>query len=106
MLEYHQSCLSSLTSLFSPLPLSIPPCLHVPSPPLYPPSAPPPSSQERTQALHTELDSVQALRGQLEEVLARTRSTALALERASGGPEGAGGGDGCGGPPGLQGHSH
>ncbi|CAB1317143.1 unnamed protein product, partial [Coregonus sp. 'balchen'] len=41
------------------------------------------SSSEKTQALHTELDSVQALRGQLEEVLARTRKTALALERAA-----------------------
>ncbi|XP_035993967.1 myomegalin isoform X2 [Fundulus heteroclitus] len=35
------------------------------------------------QTLHTELDSVQALRGQLEEVLSRTRSMALALERAA-----------------------
>ncbi|XP_030220445.1 myomegalin isoform X4 [Gadus morhua] len=41
------------------------------------------SSSEKTQALHTELDSVQALRGQLEEVLARTRGMALALERAA-----------------------
>ncbi|KAM4605288.1 myomegalin-like [Polymixia lowei] len=41
------------------------------------------SSSEKTQALHTELDSVQALRGQLEEVLARTRNMALALERAA-----------------------
>ncbi|KAK0137352.1 Myomegalin [Merluccius polli] len=41
------------------------------------------SSSEKTQALHTELDSVQALRGQLEEILARTRSMALALERAA-----------------------
>ncbi|KAK6302957.1 hypothetical protein J4Q44_G00273120 [Coregonus suidteri] len=41
------------------------------------------NSSEKTQALHTELDSVQALRGQLEEVLARTRKTALALERAA-----------------------
>ncbi|KAG7273173.1 hypothetical protein CRUP_019300, partial [Coryphaenoides rupestris] len=41
------------------------------------------SSSEKTEALHTELDSVQALRGQLEEVLAGTRSTALALERAA-----------------------
>ncbi|KAM9428773.1 myomegalin-like isoform 11-T11 [Salvelinus alpinus] len=41
------------------------------------------SSSEKTRALHTELDSVQALRGQLEEVLARTRKTALALERAA-----------------------
>ncbi|KAM9719666.1 myomegalin-like isoform 10-T10 [Menidia menidia] len=38
---------------------------------------------EKVQALHTELDSVQALRGQLEEVLARTRSMALALDRAA-----------------------
>ncbi|XP_041847738.1 myomegalin-like isoform X2 [Melanotaenia boesemani] len=38
---------------------------------------------EKTQALHTELDSVQALRRQLEEVLARTRNMALALERAA-----------------------
>ncbi|XP_070988578.1 myomegalin-like isoform X7 [Oncorhynchus clarkii lewisi] len=41
------------------------------------------SSSEKTQALLTELDSVQALRGQLEEVLTRTRKTALALERAA-----------------------
>ncbi|KAL0966450.1 hypothetical protein UPYG_G00295450 [Umbra pygmaea] len=41
------------------------------------------SSSEKTQAMHTELDSVQALREQLEEVLARTRKTALALERAT-----------------------
>ncbi|XP_057182795.1 myomegalin-like isoform X3 [Triplophysa rosa] len=34
-------------------------------------------------ALHAELNSLQALRGQLEEVLARTRATALALERAA-----------------------
>uniref|UniRef100_A0A8C7RUU3 Centrosomin N-terminal motif 1 domain-containing protein n=1 Tax=Oncorhynchus mykiss TaxID=8022 RepID=A0A8C7RUU3_ONCMY len=40
-------------------------------------------SSEKTQALLTELDSVQALRGQLEEVLTRTRKTALALERAA-----------------------
>ncbi|XP_078791017.1 myomegalin isoform X15 [Oryzias latipes] len=40
-------------------------------------------SSEKVQALHTELDSVQALRGQLEEVLAKARSTALALERAA-----------------------
>uniref|UniRef100_A0A3B3YTY1 CDK5 regulatory subunit-associated protein 2/Myomegalin coiled coil domain-containing protein n=1 Tax=Poecilia mexicana TaxID=48701 RepID=A0A3B3YTY1_9TELE len=37
---------------------------------------------KKIQTLHTELDSVQALRGQLEEVLSRTRSMALALERA------------------------
>ncbi|XP_060941034.1 myomegalin-like isoform X6 [Limanda limanda] len=41
------------------------------------------SSSEARQALHTELDSVQALRGQLEEVLARTRNMALVLERAA-----------------------
>ncbi|XP_042184938.1 myomegalin isoform X4 [Oncorhynchus tshawytscha] len=41
------------------------------------------SSSEKTQVLLTELDSVQALRGQLEEVLTRTRKTALALERAA-----------------------
>ncbi|KAM4727582.1 myomegalin isoform 3-T3 [Anableps anableps] len=41
------------------------------------------SSTEKIQTLHTELDSVQALRGQLEEVLSRTRSMALALERAA-----------------------
>ncbi|XP_023191739.1 myomegalin-like isoform X5 [Xiphophorus maculatus] len=41
------------------------------------------SSSEKIQTLHTELDSVQALRGQLEEVLARTRSMALTLERAA-----------------------
>uniref|UniRef100_A0A4W5N4K2 CDK5 regulatory subunit-associated protein 2/Myomegalin coiled coil domain-containing protein n=1 Tax=Hucho hucho TaxID=62062 RepID=A0A4W5N4K2_9TELE len=41
------------------------------------------SSSEKTRALHTELDSVQALRGQLEEVLARTRKTARVLERAA-----------------------
>ncbi|KAM4556869.1 myomegalin isoform 3-T3 [Fundulus diaphanus] len=38
---------------------------------------------DKIQTLHTELDSVQALRGQLEEVLSRTRSMALALERAA-----------------------
>ncbi|XP_076000607.1 myomegalin isoform X2 [Genypterus blacodes] len=41
------------------------------------------SSSEKIQALHTELDSVQALRGQLEEVLARTCSMALMLEKAA-----------------------
>ncbi|MED6274088.1 hypothetical protein CHARACLAT_012927, partial [Characodon lateralis] len=41
------------------------------------------SSTEKIQTLHTDLDSVQALRGQLEEVLSRTRSMALALERAA-----------------------
>ncbi|XP_008332096.1 myomegalin isoform X3 [Cynoglossus semilaevis] len=40
-------------------------------------------SSEKIQVLHTELDSVQALRGQLEEVLARTRNMALALEKAT-----------------------
>lgn len=54
------------------------------------------SSSEKTRALHTELDSVQALRGQLEEVLARTRKTALALERAAKRPSDFGGGDGQG----------
>lgn len=34
-------------------------------------------------ALHAELNSLQALRGQLEEVLARTRATSVALERAA-----------------------
>ena len=52
------------------------------------------SSAEKTQALHTELDSVQALRGQLEEVLARTRGMALALERAAETRSDFGGGDG------------
>ncbi|XP_073713659.1 myomegalin-like isoform X1 [Misgurnus anguillicaudatus] len=33
--------------------------------------------------LHEELKSLQALRGQLEEVLARTRATALAIDRAA-----------------------
>lgn len=41
------------------------------------------SSVEKTQSLHMELDTVQALRGQLEEVLSRTRDTALALDRAA-----------------------
>lgn len=41
------------------------------------------SSMGKTQALHMELDTVQALRGQLEEVLSRTRDTALALDRAA-----------------------
>ncbi|XP_060726811.1 myomegalin-like isoform X1 [Tachysurus vachellii] len=40
-------------------------------------------SMGKTQALHMELDTVQALRGQLEEVLSRTRDTALALDRAA-----------------------
>ncbi|XP_069013277.1 myomegalin-like isoform X4 [Embiotoca jacksoni] len=41
------------------------------------------SSSEKILGLHTELDSVQALRGQLEELLARTRNMALVLERAA-----------------------
>nr|XP_057922715.1 myomegalin isoform X8 [Doryrhamphus excisus] len=40
------------------------------------------SNSEKTLALHTQLDSVQALRGQLEEVLASTQNMALELERA------------------------
>ncbi|XP_053342275.1 myomegalin-like isoform X9 [Clarias gariepinus] len=40
-------------------------------------------SAKKTQVLHMELDTVQALRGQLEEVLSRTRDTALALDRAA-----------------------
>ncbi|XP_077411602.1 myomegalin-like isoform X3 [Vanacampus margaritifer] len=40
------------------------------------------SSPDEVLALHTQLDSVQALRGQLEEVLARIQNTALDLERA------------------------
>ncbi|XP_062843529.1 myomegalin-like isoform X2 [Trichomycterus rosablanca] len=40
-------------------------------------------SEEKTLMLHVELDTIQALRGQLEEVLNRTRDTALALERAA-----------------------
>ncbi|XP_072297444.1 myomegalin isoform X12 [Eucyclogobius newberryi] len=44
------------------------------------------SSTDKIQALHTELDSVQALRGQLEEVLARTCNMALRLERAAKSP--------------------
>lgn len=51
-------------------------------------------SSEQTQALHTELDSVQALRRQLEEVLARTRDTALMLDRAAKKQPDFGGGDG------------
>ncbi|KAG7214688.1 hypothetical protein INR49_010580 [Caranx melampygus] len=54
------------------------------------------SSSEKTQALHTELDSVQALRGQLEDVLARTRNMALVLERAVKRQPDFGGGDGQG----------
>lgn len=42
-----------------------------------------PSSSEKIRALHTELDSVQALRSQLEEVLSRTRNMALLLDRAA-----------------------
>ncbi|TNM97762.1 hypothetical protein fugu_014008 [Takifugu bimaculatus] len=38
---------------------------------------------EKIQSLHTELDSVQALRAQLEDVLGRTRNMALELERAA-----------------------
>uniref|UniRef100_A0A3Q3K620 CDK5 regulatory subunit-associated protein 2/Myomegalin coiled coil domain-containing protein n=1 Tax=Monopterus albus TaxID=43700 RepID=A0A3Q3K620_MONAL len=53
-------------------------------------------STEKIQALHTELDSVQALRGQLEEVLARTRKMALGLERATKRQSDSGGGDGQG----------
>ncbi|XP_030630521.1 myomegalin [Chanos chanos] len=41
------------------------------------------SSAEKIQTLHTELDTVQALRGQLEEILTRTRNTALALDRGA-----------------------
>ncbi|XP_068605286.1 myomegalin-like [Brachionichthys hirsutus] len=40
-------------------------------------------SPENIQTLHTELDSVQALRTQLEELLARTRSVAQTLERGA-----------------------
>lgn len=64
------------------------------------------SSSEKTQALHTELDSVQALRGQLEEVLARTRSTALSLERAAETRSDFGGGDGPGVASGAEGGAH
>lgn len=41
------------------------------------------SSAEKTRALHEQLDSLQALREQLEETLARTRETALAVDRAA-----------------------
>ncbi|MEQ2174270.1 hypothetical protein GOODEAATRI_006163 [Goodea atripinnis] len=54
------------------------------------------SSTEKIQTLHTDLDSVQALRGQLEEVLSRTRSMALALERAAKRQPDFGGGNGRG----------
>ncbi|XP_041660185.1 myomegalin-like isoform X3 [Cheilinus undulatus] len=40
-------------------------------------------SSEKIQALHTELDSVQALRSQLEEVLSRTQNMALKMEWAA-----------------------
>lgn len=40
-------------------------------------------SSEKIRVLHTELDSVQALRSQLEEVLSRTRNMALLLDRAA-----------------------
>lgn len=56
----------------------------------------PSSSSDKIQALHTELDSVQALRGQLEEILSRTRNVALVLERAAKRQPDFGGGDGQG----------
>lgn len=56
----------------------------------------PHSSSENILALHTELDSVQALRGQLEEVLARTRNMALALDSAAKRQPDIGGGNGQG----------
>lgn len=56
------------------------------------------SSTDKFQTLHTELDSVQALRGQLEEVLSRTRGMALALERAAKRQPDFGGGNGQGLP--------
>ncbi|XP_051944199.1 myomegalin-like [Hippocampus zosterae] len=40
-------------------------------------------SSDKVLALHTQLDSVQALRGQLEEVLTRIQNMALDLERAT-----------------------
>ncbi|XP_067218169.1 myomegalin-like isoform X2 [Chanodichthys erythropterus] len=40
-------------------------------------------SSEKTRALHEQLDSLQALREQLEETLARSRETALAVDRAA-----------------------
>lgn len=52
------------------------------------------SSAERLRALHTELDSVQALRGQLEEVLMRSREAVLVLEKATKTKADFGGGDG------------
>lgn len=61
------------------------------------------SSSEKRQALHTELDSVQALRGQLEEVLARTRNMAMVLERAATRQPDFGGGDGKGPASGAAG---
>lgn len=54
------------------------------------------SSSEKIQALHMELDSVQALRRQLEEVLSRTRNTALLLDRAAKKQPDFGGGNGQG----------
>lgn len=62
-------------------------------------------SSANLQSLHTELDSVQAIRTQLEEVLTRTRNMALALERAAKRQPDFGGGDGQFQPPGLQGES-
>lgn len=41
------------------------------------------SSSEKTRALHEQLDSLQTLREQLEETLARSRETALAVDRAA-----------------------
>lgn len=52
------------------------------------------SSSETIQSLHTELDSVQALRAQLEDVLGRTRSMTLELERVAKRQPDYGGGDG------------
>uniref|UniRef100_H3DCX3 Uncharacterized protein n=1 Tax=Tetraodon nigroviridis TaxID=99883 RepID=H3DCX3_TETNG len=49
---------------------------------------------EKIQSLHTELDSVQALRAQLEDVLGRARGMALELERAAKRQHDYGGGDG------------
>lgn len=53
-----------------------------------------PSSSEKNRALHTELDSAQALRSQLEEVLSRTRNMALLLDRAAKPQPDFGGGEG------------